>query len=236
MSRCLLTTLLLFVALPAARAGLPIAPFTAHYTVYAKGIPAGAGLIALHAAGDHRYRMDSRLRATGLVRLFLHDVIREQAEGRIADDRVEPLHYRFERSGGSKREINQYTFDWQQDVVQARHNARHTTLKLAPRVVDPLSLYLQVMWDLSRGLRVSRYSLLDDAKLKTYHVRRTGEETLATPLGKLRTVRIERHSPGSRRRTVFWFAPTYDYLPVQISQYKDGSEDLRMLIQQLDHG
>ncbi len=167
MKRPLLTVLLLVLALPVAVASLPVKPFTAHYKVYARGIPAGVGVIALRAAGNDRYRMSSALRATGLVRLFLHDQIHEQARGRIVDDRVEPSHYRFQRSGGSKHELNQYTFQWGRDQVIARHDNHQTTLKLAPRVVDPLSLYLQVMSDLSRGLRVNHYSLIDDAKLKT---------------------------------------------------------------------
>lgn len=236
MRRSLLITLLLVSAVPAAAADLPVRPFTAHYKVYARGIPAGAGLIALHAVGNHRYQMRSALRATGLVRLFLHDQIHEQASGRIVGRRVEPASYRFERSGGDKREINQYAFNWRQDLVVARHNNHRRTLKLTSRVVDPLSLYLQVMWDLSRGLQVHRYSLIDDAKLKTYHVRRTGQPTLDTALGQLHTVRIERHSPGSSRRTVLWFAPAYDYLPVRISQYKNGSEILRLVIERVNHG
>ena len=217
-----------------AFASLPVKPFTAHYKVYARGIPAGVGVIALRATGNDRYRMSSALHATGLVRLFLHDQIHEQAQGRIVNDRVEPSHYRFQRSGGSKKELNQYTFHWRREQVIARHDNHEITLKLSPRVVDPLSLYLQVMTDLSRGLRVNRYSLIDDAKLKTYHVRRTGRPVLDTPLGKLRTVRIERHSPGSSRRTVFWFAPAYDYLPVQVSQFKNGTENFRMVIQRVD--
>lgn len=227
---------LLLMLVTTARAELPVQPFEAHYTVYAKGIEAGEGSITLTDAGEGRYRMSSHLRATGLVRLILRDTIAERSEGRVVDANVRPISYRFERSGGSREEINDYDFDWNHGVVRARHNEHRTTLELEPRVADPLSLYLQVMTNLTLGRRVENYRLLDDAELKTYRVEYHGRETLRTPLGELTVLRVSRQRPGSSRRVVFWFAADYDYLPVQITQYKDGSENLRMMIRELQRG
>ena len=120
--------------------------------------------------------------------------------------------------------------------MQARHNDQQVALELTSRVLDPLSTYLQVMYDLTRGDTVDRYRLLDETEIKNYQVEYHGRETLDTPLGPLDVLRVSRQRPGSSRRIEFWFAVDYDYLPVQVTQYKDGSENLRMMIRELRRG
>ena len=67
-------------------------------------------------------------------------------------------------------------------------------------------------------------------RIKTYQIRNQGEETLSTPLGELRTVRINQYTPGKTRMTTFWVAPDRQFLLVRIAQEKDGKEELRMEI------
>lgn len=223
------------VTATAAFAELPVTPFEAHYRVYAKGVPAGEGAIILHNTGADRYRMESRVRATGLARLILRDEISEQVEGRVGEQ-VEPLHYRFRRTGGSREEHTEYRFDWTNGHVAAEHNGNRAELALAPRVLDPLSTYLQAMWDLKAERRIEEYQLLDDTRIRAYRVEYQGVETLSTSLGDLRTVRVFRQRPGSSRAVVFWFASDHDYIPVQVIQYRDGSENLRMELRELRRG
>lgn len=225
----------LLAMLPALAAS-PVQSFEAHYTVYAKGIKGGEGLIRLELPGDDRYRMQSRVRATGLVGLIFRDTIEERVEGRLNGISVLPSDYRFERTGGSREELTEYRFDWNAGTVQARHNDRQAVLELNARTLDPLSTYLQVMYDLIHGETADRYRLLDETEVRSYGVAYHGRETLDTPLGVLDVLRVSRQRPGSSRRIEFWFAPAYDYLPVQIIQYKDGSENLRMMIRELRRG
>jgi hypothetical protein len=91
-----------------------------------------------------------------------------------------------------------------------------------------------VMGDLKRGQVPDRYSLVDKTQIKTYQIRNQGEETLSTPLGQLRTVRINQYTPGKTRMTTFWVAPDLQYLLVRISQEKDGKEELRMEIRAVE--
>lgn len=90
----------------------------------------------------------------------------------------------------------QLRFDWPAGQVEARHNADQATLPLAPGMVDPLSLQLLVMGDLQRGQVPPQYRLVDKTEIKTYQIRNQGEETLSTPLGELRTVRINQYTPA----------------------------------------
>jgi hypothetical protein len=92
------------------------------------------------------------------------------------------------------------------------------------------------MHNLTRGETANRYGLLDETEIRNYQIDYHGRETLDTPLGKLDVLRVSRQRPGSSRRIEFWFAVDYDYLPVQVTQYKDGSENLRMMIRELRRG
>ena len=218
-----------------AVAELPVAPFEVQYRVYAKGIPAGEGSIVLRNVGEGFYQMESQLHATGLARLILRDEIGEYVEGRIGEH-VEPLHYRYQRSGGSREERTEYRFDWSAGRIHAEHNGESADLELAPRVLDPLSTYLQAMWDLKNQHRFEEYQLLDDTRIRTYQVEYQGIERLNTALGMVNAIRVFRQRPGSSRAVTFWFASDHDYLPVRVVQQRDGEEKLRMELLSLRRG
>jgi hypothetical protein len=109
-------------------------------------------------------------------------------------------------------------------------------LPLSPGAVDPLSLHLLVMSNLQRGVQLEQYTMINKTEIKQYAAQYQGGETLQTPLGKLQVLRVSQSRAGSNRETVFWFAVDFNYLPVQIAQYKKGKEQLRMLINNVRTG
>jgi hypothetical protein len=220
--------------LATAADGLPVAPYQARYEVYAAGFSIGEAVVTLSAAGTDAYRMSSDVRPNGLVALFAAGRIREQASGAIRDGAIRPSQYERLLDTGGKSNHMELRFDWPAGQVQARHNADRATLPLAPGVVDPLSLQLVVMADLRRGRTPGQYSLVEKTQIKTYQIRNQGEETLETPLGSLRAVRINQYTPGKTRMTTFWVAPELQYLLVRIAQEKDGKEDLRLEIRAVE--
>lgn len=221
---------LLFGAVATAADGLPVAPFQARYEVYASGFSVGEAVVTLTAAGPNGYQMSSNVRPNGLVALLASGRIQEQASGEVYEGAIRPLQYDRQLDAGRKSSHMQLRFDWPAGQVEARHNADQATLPLAPGMVDPLSLQLLVMGDLQRGQVPPQYRLVDKTEIKTYQIRNQGEETLSTPLGELRTVRINQYTPGKTRMTTFWVAPDRQFLLVRIAQEKDGKEELRMEI------
>lgn len=221
---------LLFGAVATAADGLPVAPFQARYEVYASGFSVGEAVVTLTAAGPNGYQMSSNVRPNGLVALLASGRIQEQASGEVYEGAIRPLQYDRQLDAGRKSSHMQLRFNWPAGQVEARHNADQATLPLAPGMVDPLSLQLLVMGDLRRGQVPPQYRLVDKTEIKTYQIRNQGEETLSTPLGELRTVRINQYTPGKTRMTTFWVAPDRQFLLVRIAQEKDGKEELRMEI------
>lgn len=218
----------------AAPSGLPVMPYQAHYEVYASGFPIGDAVISLTSTGPGTYQMSSDVRPNGLVALLANGRIHEQASGEIRDGAVRPSQYERLLDTGRKSSTMNLRFDWPAGQVLARNDSDQATLPLAPGVVDPLSLQLVVIGDLKRGQSPGQYSLIDKTRIKVYQVRNQGEETLDTPLGQVRAVRINQYTPGKTRMTTFWVAPELQYLLVRIAQEKDGKEELRMEIRSVE--
>ncbi len=230
----LTASLALGPSMAASADGLSVAPFQARYEVYGSGFSIGEAVMTLTAAGPDAYRMSSEVRPNGLATLLVSGQVSEAASGEIRDGAVQPAQYTRRVETSRKTQNVQLRFDWAANRIQARDNRAQATLPLSPGVVDPLSLNLAVMRDLQRGRLPEHYILVDETELKTYQVRREGEETLDTPLGKLRAVRISQSKPGKTRITTFWFAPDLHYLPVRVAQEKKGKEELRMEIRAVE--
>ncbi len=211
---------------------LPITPFEAYYKVFGKGIHIGDSELVLIDDGQGSYRMSSHVYPIGFAALVTKESIREQVNGHFRNGAPHPLLYQQQRKGKKSRDIR-LNFDWKNSRLQAQSNKEQATLSLMPRIVDPLSLHLLVMSDLKQGRNAKEYTLVKETKLKTYEIKHEGKERLDTPLGHLDTWRVSRHRPGSSRTTILWFAPSLNYLPVQITQKKNGKENLRMMIEKV---
>ncbi len=221
-------------AFAAATNTLPIQPFEAHYKVYGAGLPIGESTITLAESEAGKYSMRSNIRPTGLASLVISDRLSEQANGEYRDGEFWPLSYLQRRKDGDESHTVKLTFEWEEGTLLAQDNNERVTLALSPGVIDPLSLHIVVMHDLQEGRTPREYTLADKTELKTYDVKVEGEENLDTPMGTIRAVRINRQKAGSSRVTSFWFAPELDFLLVQISQNKEGSEILRMSIKDVN--
>lgn len=218
----------------AASDGLPVTPYQAHYEVFASGFSVGDAVVSLSSTGSDHYRMTSDVTPNGLVALLASGKIHEQVDGEIHKGAIRPSQYQRLLNTGRKSTEMKLQFDWVAGQVDARNGTDQAMLPLTPGTVDPLSLQLLVMDDLQRGHVPERYSLIDKVEIKTYQIRDQGEEMLDTPLGRLKTKRINQYTPGKTRMTTFWIAPTLQYLLVRIVQEKDGKEEVRMDIRSVE--
>lgn len=230
--RFILLSALLFCPL-LSLAVQPLPSFEARYKVYGLGLYLGTGSITLFNSGQQRYRMHADIQPQGAAALLISDRIIEEVRGTWHAQGPRPLHYLHQRTGGKKNEHTDIRFDWQNKAIHALHDGKKRTLALEPRITDPLSVYLLAMWDLQRGHRADIYKLASRTRLKSYQVHYHGQETLDTALGKLTTVRLSQQRLDKNRTTTFWFAEKLGYIPVQVTQTKNNSEQLRLLIDAL---
>jgi hypothetical protein len=210
----------------------PIPPFEARYRIYQADIPVGEVILQLEYEDAERYRMRSSLSVSGLARLIDARSEKEEVEGKIVGGVPRPLRYRAERTGNKTRKVS-LDFAWDRGEVTSVVNEETSTIKLGTRTVDPLSLYLLTMLDLHSDRPADAYNVVARGRLKTYQIRPLGETTIPTPMGKLATLSFARQRPESSKGATFWHAPELNFLPVQVSNTKDGEETSRLVIDHL---
>jgi hypothetical protein len=199
-----------------------LTPFEVDYDIERSGLT----LIEMHrrllvsADGDYRFESDSR--PTAALRWLFKDHIHETSSWRFAGNNPRPQVYRYERSGGRNEEAIELVFNWSEHTVTDKRSKPVWSTTIPPETTDKLLYQLQLMVDLRDDSKTLDYTVADDGKIRHYHYRKVGEETLDLDPGVFKTIKL-RQDDG-RRSTTIWCAPALNYLPVRIEHTeKDGS-------------
>jgi hypothetical protein len=214
--------LLLFLASAATASDIP--DFSANYLVELNGIQAGELKRILSTEENGLRRFHSVSQAKGVFSFFKPDIVKETSLWKLESGRVQPQHYRYQRSGGDKDKMLSMEFDWTNKQVSIDDKKHPWTLDLETGVLDKLVYQISLMRDLDRGVEQVDYRIADGGRLKTYKIRVLGKETVSTPLGDIDTVKLTRERDDeSDRQTTLWCAPALDYLPVKLEHLEDDT-------------
>jgi hypothetical protein len=156
---------------------------------------------------DGRYRLQSVVETTGLVRLFKSLRIEMESRGTISDQGLRPETFVIRRNG--KEVGEQATFDWVGMKVRVGDRAEQA---LAYGAQDLLSFNYQLGFlpDLGAG---SVLPIATGKKYGVYRLEVIGDEEIEVPAGTLRTLHLR--APGENT-TELWLAYDYLLLPVKI--------------------
>lgn len=195
--------------------------FDASFVLSAQGVDIGTTRWQLTPVGDGHYVYEAHSQTVGLAKLLRDERIDERSEWRLADGGVQPLHYSYSRSGGRREREVEVRFDWDHGRVHNTLNGESWSMPLQSGTLDKLVYLLALMQDLADGIQEARYAVADGGRVKTYLLRVVKTERLATVLGDLDTVVVERRREGDDRLALVWCAPALAYLPVRIEHRED---------------
>ena len=78
------------------------------------------------------------------------------------------------------------------------------------------------------------HTVADGGKLKVFAYQIEAEQTITTPLGKLRAIRVKRdRGDDNTRSTWIWFAPEHDFIVVRIEQQEANGKRYQLKLEQL---
>lgn len=222
---------------PAAIAQLParlnITPFKMRYRVLRDGWHLGNATFTLKPAEDGTWLFQSKASASGLASLFLHSTFGERSHFTLHDHQLQPLSYTYTDSG-SPSHNETINFNWTTGQALDTKGNQTKRIKLAPGILDRLTLQLALSRQLAAGLPLRPvWAAINGGKLKHYHLARKGKDVLATPAGDFDTVIVVRGVPGAKRTTTFWFAPKYEWLPVKMQQRQTGKATVTFVLSKL---
>ena len=189
--------------------------FEAHYTLHAGEVEVGATSVSLSPLRDGRFEYTSVSRTTGIASLLGRREIRERSIWERSGPGIRSLRYDYRREGDKERRVK-VIFDWSTGRVTNRVNGETWHMAVPEPTFDKQNHLLALMQAIASGARPSSYRVADGGKLKTYLFRHLGPRRVSTALGSLDTLVVERTQAGAVRKTTFWLAPAFDYLPVRI--------------------
>lgn len=217
-------------ALPAA---LDITPFRMHYRVLRDGWHLGNATFTLQRSGPDGWVFESMASASGLASLFVHSNFSEKSRFVVHDHLLRPLSYAYTDSGNPSHDED-IRFDWAAGTAYDKKDGKTRQVGIRAGMLDRLSAQLSLSRRLSAGRPLpNTIYVVKDGKLKRYHFTRRGKDMLATPAGDFSAVIVAREDPDSRRTTVFWLAPRYQWLPVKMQQREPGKPTITFVLYKL---
>lgn len=202
-------------------AATELRPYQASYELVARGMSAGTSSFALRKDGADSWIFESRNQPRGLFRLFAAASLTLTSHMRVGPDGVQPLLFTAAQPDGSGQEA-QVHFDWEKNRATGVQEDMQIDMPLKAGVQDDLSVQIALMHALLSGQVPSGIALFDKQGIRDYGYALVGEETLHTAVGEVATVIYESHKANSPRRTRFWCAPQYGYVPVRAEQKREA--------------
>ena len=202
--------------------------YHAVYEADYKGLPISAkGIRKLEKNADGTFTLSSV--ATSFIAKFS-----ESTRFKIEDGKFIPLHYEFHRSGIGKRRDAILDFNWQEKTVLNNVQSKPWTMSIPDNALDKLLYQLRMREDLIAAKRAGKpwpalsYQIADGGKMKEYRFEVLGEEVIKTPVGKLKTIKVERIRENKNRVTTFWLSPEYDFMLIKFRQMKENGSGFEL--------
>jgi hypothetical protein len=231
--RSIITGLLLLSGPALSAAPSPqqqITSFQAEYQIRLGNIPAGKVEISLELDGNGNYRYRQHSIPMGLVAAFKSDEITEVSEGLIRQGRIIPSSYRYQRERSKKPKKVHLIFDWKTGRVASQEANPGWSLEIPVGTQDRFSKQLAMIVAMNRTQDAVSFQVADDERLKTYHFRPTGTETVETEERKYQALKIERSRDARPPKSTLWLAPDLHYLPVRVERLERGNRFVMELL------
>lgn len=196
----------------------PFAEYAARYTLNWHGIPAGESIHILKQRADGQYHFQVRAEPTLKLIPFHHT---ESSDFIWLNGKILPQNYYYNRKEGKRHRVGNVCFDYQNKKLTNKTLSEPWEEKLPSDVQDKITQALSLRYALKIGSNTFNYIVAEEDKLKDYHFTLLGEEHLTTKLGTLITLKVE-HISRKNARTTMWLAKELDYLPVKMTQHRQG--------------
>lgn len=221
--------------------GLLIAPvfgaeldtYDARYEVQRGGSNYGEATRKLTQREDGSYVLQNE---TEISFLFLSDVRRYDSRFEFVDGWVEPIEFRFKRSGtGSNKGISVRFDDISEQIIEVTSEAP-LPITWHEALLDEASMLEQLRYDLQHSdADEFSYRIVDDkGEYDEQRFARGELEVLNLPYGEVEALQVKRVRKTNKRETYYWFAPELEYVLVKMQQRKEGDEVATLLLETLD--
>jgi len=207
----------------------PLLEYIAEYEASANGLAATATR-SLELINEGSYRLNNSLEASLAGQTLAS--LEQASEFTLEGDRIVPLSYTYQLSGVS-RASHAIFFNWEAKQALSSQDGKSWQLPLDEGVFDQLSYQVALRRALRENLERDspfQFDIIDGDSTEVQEYRLVGEEVIATPLGEMSTVKLERiRETSDERVTEIWLAAEWDFLLTRIEQV--NSSGLRIVLE-----
>lgn len=197
--------------------------------------PIGRTVQTWEFAGD-RYRLGSQSESTGLLELFRPHRYHYLSQGTLSDQGLRPERFLASIKRGSRTEEALAVFDWNERRAHLGRIPQQTTVALPAGSQDVISFMYQLALAPPPTGRI-RLPFTRGSSLETVSFDVLPEETIDTPLGRLRTVPVVQARTAGSESLAVWLAADYRHLPVRIRFFnRDGELSGEQLVSEIRVG
>jgi len=207
-------------------------PYTADYAVSRNGVALGKATVTFSLRPDGGYDMHSLTRGTEGVAAIAGVSIEERSSLRLVEGRLETVSYRYQQQLAFKSRERQVRVDAGSGQITSTDKGQSTLIKYQPGVVDRSAVTVALIQDLAAGKKGDlTYPVVDHDAVGIQRYRTQATETLATPMGKQRALRVERIRESSDGRTTqMWLGVDRGFVPLKVVQTEANGETVEMRV------
>lgn len=222
-----ITTLLLAsllataVATPVLADNTPLAPYRADYEVHRNGKAIGSSHTELIRQGE-TWTWRSQTAGERGMAWMVGLKVEQSMDFQWQDDLPRPMRSTYEQQATLGNRSVEVAYDWSAQRYHLKDRKGEHTHALETGATDRYGSGVSVAAMLARGETDFTLRVAHADGLRDWRFRVTGEETLESPGGPVRTLRVERVRDDDDRSTVTWVDPARNYVVVRMLQVEDG--------------
>lgn len=191
--------------------------FEANYTLYSNDTRVGLMERRFSQLKNGQYRFSSESKTTGFIALIKKVHILEESTWDLIDSYFTPLNYTYHHIKGKKERNAEINFNWDKQQITNRVNKSTWHMQTQKGIQDKLLYQLTIMSDLMSGHIPESYAIADGGKIKQYVFERIADETVSTPLGDFKTIKLALHKKNKEQENFLWCAYDLNFLPVKVT-------------------
>lgn len=208
-----------------------LAPFHVQYRLYVSKIPTTIKAdLWLRQHGDvaDEYQMELQVKS-----LLVSN--REISTFQWDDCQPRTSLYQHRFRGFGKRRNYDMQFSWSPPQVVTESGDERWTYKIEQDTLDDLTLLLKARCTFATGDKEFRATSAYGKRLREHHMQVIGVETLDTPMGDIECLVVEKkRDEDSERKTLFWVAPSLNYLLVKAKHIENRALFGELILREYD--
>jgi hypothetical protein len=193
----------------------------ATYNGYMNGMPVGV-ITETFEAGDGGYRIVSETKPVGLAVFVQRQPLRFQSRGQLSREGLRPQSFEARRNANEPPQVTA-DFDWGAGELTLKHGGKVESMPLPPGTQDRLSIMYQFMFVTIDKTRPVEFSMTNGRKVDNYRYRVTPDVVIDTPLGRVKTVHLEKIRDVGDTAAEIWLSSAHQQFPMKmVIVEKDG--------------